>query len=534
VLFSVTLLALAALLTGCDQLLGGPAEGDEDESPQGGDPQNAPIVYVGDNIAEDTVWSADHVYVAESSFYVRAKLTIEAGTEVRMCEGCWIDADSGTITSAGTGEEPVVFTAAGTPVAGYWRGIEVAASGSSFEHTVFRYAETGLHARYTPVTITNCTVAFCSAVGVDLDHAEDGTTITGTTFYGNAVPLVISGWVPIDDSNVFHDPEDPSVTNTHNGIHISDNVQKTMTWAETEVPFVFDDSAYIRSALTLNPGVAIKVKNGHWLDVDDPGGSLYSVGTANAPVVFTAYTDDSVKGDTDNAPTPAAMGYWRGIDLTAPGSTFDHTVVTYAETGLYAYYEPVTVRNSTFAHCSVVGLDLSESETGTTMAANVFYGNEVPVEIRASLDIDDSNAFRNPADPTVTNAHNAIHVSHNITSAVHWSELEVPYVLDGGTYIRARLQLAPDVVIKMKDNAVLMLEEDGYMDSTDFENAVFTAYSDDAHPAASDTDDGEELAPAPDYWRGIDLPTNSSHDLSDNDDVLTSNDYPSNILYAAP
>jgi hypothetical protein len=279
--------------------------------------------------------------------------------------------------------------------------------------------------------------------------------------------------------------------------------------------------------------VAIKVKDSHWLDVDQTG-SLYSVGTVNAPVVFTAYTDDSVKGDTDNAPTSAGMGYWRGICLSAPASTFDHTVVKYAETGVYAYYQPVTVSNSTFAYCSVVGLDVSESETGTTIGGNVFYGNEIPVEIRASLAIDASNVFANPADPTVTNAHNGIHVSHNITNAVHWQELEVPFVLDGGTYIRARLQLDPGVVIKMKDNSTLTLEEDSYMDSTDFQNAIFTAYSDDAHPADSDTDDGEELAPGANYWRGIDLPANSIHDVSDNDDILTSNDYPNNILYAAP
>src|SRR5690606_25084832 len=65
----------------------------------------------------------------------------------------------------------------------------------------------------------------------------------------------------LDESNVFHNPEEPSQKNTHNGIYLWGSLQDaTVSWNNTEVPYVVDQYYQVYNSATINirPNVIVK------------------------------------------------------------------------------------------------------------------------------------------------------------------------------------------------------------------------------------------------------------------------------------
>jgi hypothetical protein len=156
----------------------------------------------------------------------------------------------------------------------------------------------------------------CYYGALDLSGALAGSVITGNIFYDNELPMSFDVLFSLDDSNTFHNPDDPSETNRLQGIFLNttDDIYTPLTWAETEVAFVVNDNQlWINDpgSLTLGDNVVLKFTEGSAIVYS--GTNLFNYdGTG---VAFTSLKDDYLKGDTngDGDTTGAGQNDWIGI-----------------------------------------------------------------------------------------------------------------------------------------------------------------------------------------------------------------------------
>jgi hypothetical protein len=309
------------------------------------------IYHISSNIATSATWTAGNTYFVTAAVHILsgATLTIQAGTVVKFFTNSNSDAgliaDAGSsINAAGTGtaaDKAIVFTsfkdssvgtaipgAAITPAGGDWANIAVIGTGNVFTYCVFSYASANAlligeswtgSAQVDHCVFRNNSGAAGDPFGAALNasYSATTTTITNNAFYNNSYPLIIGPEISLDDSNVFHNPDDAAVKNAVQAVYIGGffNAQcgytVSRTLAMTEVPFVTGRQIEIHSGATLTfaAGTALKFMTGLNMFVN-PGASL----SYDATTVFTSVRDDSVKGDTDGPTTPAAaVGDWHGI-----------------------------------------------------------------------------------------------------------------------------------------------------------------------------------------------------------------------------
>ena len=302
------------------------------------------------NITTPTTWTEGTVYlIAENGIYVSSTLVIEAGTIVKfMGTGSGLTLSSGgTIVANGIAAAPVVFTSykddtqggdtngdgdATSPARADWERILTnGENGSTFDYCEFYYGGNSTNSATLEIdtgsvaTVTNC--LFVNNSGndstgwygaLDATTAGAGTVITGNVFYNNIRPLSISTAFDLDDSNIFHNPDDTTQTNQFNGIPAYDNhdQKQNLSWAETEVAYIIDDNDWwIASGdtLALADNVVIKFRSAGALRLNDGSGALINYNGTG--VAFTSYKDDAWKGDTngDGAATSGTVGDWEGI-----------------------------------------------------------------------------------------------------------------------------------------------------------------------------------------------------------------------------
>lgn len=318
---------------------------------ENGDPGPDPsddIIYITDDIDAPTTWSNDYIYVITAwDFYVKNTLTIEAGTIIKFhaSDGPYLNlGGSGTLIAQGTSSAPIIFTSlkddahggdtnkdgnATSPMSGDWGEISTnGLNGSSFSYCQFLYggrSGTTLDLFDSRTTVRNCTFAYneggeLGSVEGALNAAEAlaGSVIQNNTFYGNKIPLTISGVIDIDNSNTFHNPADASETNKYNGIFLDwgADIETTIRWEETEVPFVIDDVDWwvdYTGTLILGNNVVLKFMPDSYLNLEQGATALSNHNGSG--VAFTSIKDDSRKGDTngDGTVTTAGEYDWGGI-----------------------------------------------------------------------------------------------------------------------------------------------------------------------------------------------------------------------------
>ena len=237
-----------------------------------------------------------------------------------------------------------------------WIGVDVSASGMTFDHCAFYYAggsavsdKPALFLNGVQATVTYSTFAhdqgpinsIVAEAALDAGSATAGTSIANNLFYDDLWPLRISQGVSIDDdSNSFDNsaaaPANPQA-NEFNGIEfIGGNcgsfnaIVSNVNWKAKKVPFVIGSAnnscleVDTGGTLTLGDGVTLKFFQGGKLLVSSSTATL-TTGTGD---VFTSIKDDAPAhgGDTDNdsmAMAPAA-GDWSGVEVNGTCETWSN------------------------------------------------------------------------------------------------------------------------------------------------------------------------------------------------------------------
>jgi hypothetical protein len=313
-----------------------------------------------------TTWQACHIYHCANYVLVNAPLTIEAGAIVKFDAQKGINvAGTGKIIATGTADNNIIFTSskddgfynvAGTsggdtngdgtataPKKGDWQNISFGtSSGNSLLYCQVLYAGSGSINAERAVnmgdggsnSIKNSVIAHTaggvnqSYAALDMARCPQTCVAQNNVFFDNGHPVLIGISTDFDNSNTFHNPANPAQKNLCNGIFVDAIDAKDqavlMTWKETEVAFVLGGwssnswamDGGLGKKLVLGDSVVIKFAKyttpGFSLLIPDGAGQLQNY---NGPgVAFTAYTDDSLKGDTNgDGASAGTAGYWEGI-----------------------------------------------------------------------------------------------------------------------------------------------------------------------------------------------------------------------------
>jgi len=511
-------LALSLALAGC----GGIGNSTKDNgNTTGGDS----AVHLSSNITSATTLDSSKVYVVDDWFYVEATLTIPAGTVIKFKPDTYIEASgTGSIIAVGSSSSHITFTAytddtvggntdgaSGTGSPGYWVGISATTSGNQFQYVDFKYATTGLQIGSVQAVVANDQFLNSSDYGLNAGDAPASTTISSSRFYGNAKPVLISGTVSFDNTNLFTDSAG-TTKNTYQAIFLDDdNIVGTVAWSNTQVPFVVQDWAYIEGSFTVSPGVIVKFMPDTYFETSGTG-VINAVGVTANRITFTAYTDD-IGGDTNanGTTTAGTSGYWAGIELTTAGNQVRYCDFKYATTGLAIGTKQITIDNDQFLYCSVYGLDAGDAPATTAITNDVFYGNNMPILISGTLSFGNTNLFSNTL-ATIKNTYQGIFLDDdNIAGTVSWSNAQVPYVVQDWAYVEGSFTVGANVIIKFFPETYFDVTGAMVDTSTD----VYTAYSDDAFGGDTNAD-GAATTPSIGYWGGLDnfIPLGTVHWVS--------------------
>jgi len=319
-------------------------------------PQNCNVVEVSGTISDPTVWEAGNVYIIKSNLSVRNVLTIEPGVIVKL-KDARIDVVGGKILAVGTAQRRIVFTSladdrycgdnnedgtATTAAKGDWQQIYL----NGTTETTFKYVDIFYAGKSSGGVNNAVRIAGPNSVSFTFDHCRIAHTLGGTrsdsqafhgstsmvdagiskftnnALYDNGKPIYFNSFYTLDPSNVFHNPENSSQKNTHNGIYLYGSVlDATVNWNNTEIPYVVDQSYQVYNSATINigPNVIVKfMRQGTRLSRSAPQNIIL-----HPTAILTSYKDDAHGGDTNGdgnstSPTPED---WDGLYNNYSGNT---------------------------------------------------------------------------------------------------------------------------------------------------------------------------------------------------------------------
>ncbi|MBI4160759.1 MAG: right-handed parallel beta-helix repeat-containing protein [Candidatus Yanofskybacteria bacterium] len=160
---------------------------------------------------------------------------------------------------------------------------------------------------------------------------------------------------------------------------VSGHYSTDQHWTLADSPYIvegFGEGIVIQPGvtLTIDPGVIVKFKASTQLWVD---GAVIARGTAEQPIIFTSFYDDSAGGDTDGlGPTVGSSGDWWHISGNDPHLEFDYAQIRFSGLGfsLTLTDSLVLVTNSIIENGGY-GFRLTQTGTNLTIENNIIRGN---------------------------------------------------------------------------------------------------------------------------------------------------------------
>lgn len=312
-------------------------------------------------------------------------LSVEPGTVVRFAEGGGLQiGTNASLQAVGLADARIRFEGAAA-IRGYGLGIflEPDSLASTVAYTDFAYL-----GREDIGTFKFWNGALGGLYGGGLRLTD--TTIMGSNFFGadlGSLPLlefrrnffydnaraglsVIAPQVALLDAGT--DYLGGNYPNGEPYIHIGglEPLLVDTVWEARNAPYLIDGALYVEGATFVPaPGVQIVFAEGSGMVVSE-GGTLYALGTAQYPVVFTGKE-------------PVA-GYWDSLVFTdaSPNSRLEHTYVSYGGGGtiyegnvFIAYQDALYIANSTITDSTTWGVCADSAATLTQGPGNVFRNN---------------------------------------------------------------------------------------------------------------------------------------------------------------
>jgi len=333
-----------------------------------------------------------------------------------------------------------------------------------------------------------------------------------------------------DDIPIIDDPDAPGEPIADcDIIEISGHINEPMIWEEGFVYVIDGFDVTINSLVTIKPGAIIKVRNAR-ISVSDEG-KILAEGTADKRIVFTSLADDRYCGDTngDGDATGPEKGHWVSLTLNGSvGSVFKYVDIFYAGQPSGGTNQAVSIGWSqsvsfTFDHCRIAhtmggsyaasyafsGTSYMKDANVSKFTNNALYDNGRPIYFNTFYQLDPSNVFHNPEDPTVTNTHNGIYLSiwssnPSNGESVNWDNTEVPYVSNSPTvsqiHSSTTINIKSGVIVKFINTGSGLQSSNGSVILDP--GAILTSYKDDAN--GGDTNgDGNTTTPAVGNWEGF-------------------------------
>jgi hypothetical protein len=333
-------------------------------------------------ITSDEVWTSDynvHIVSCDVSVGFGKTLTIEEGVIVKFYNGTKLSV-SGALRAMGTLTDPVYFTSYQDDTVGGDTNGDGWSTGSRGDWDYIIFQDTSID---STSLIDHAFIRFGGYYPEPIVGAvhlkEASPTIQNTIFEENDICALSADLrsFPTLTGNTFQD-------NERNGLCLrSGTVDMDATWDVTDVSYYLtgDVTVGIGNLLTVAPGVIVKMTaNNGTLTVD---GDLQVEGTAEGPVYFTSYRDDTIGGDTNgDGGSTGSPGDWNYIEFTDTSddntSMIDHAVIRfggYSSTGaIYLNAASPTIKFSTIISNAFAGISVHSSDQ--KFVCNNIYSNE--------------------------------------------------------------------------------------------------------------------------------------------------------------
>ncbi|MCP4712878.1 MAG: hypothetical protein GY869_29985, partial [Planctomycetes bacterium] len=497
----------------------------------------------GGSLPSDRYWNALMIpYVLTDSLTVPSgvTLTMDPGVVVKLTNGQDIEVD-GTLDAQGTMAEPIIITSrrddtalgdtfhdgANIPQRGDWQQFRFDSSsvGSVLNYVDIRYGgnyyspghgsgfRTTLIINQSNPEIRNTRVRYADSYGVEIrGGAAELEQVTVEESRYTAFWMNLASEATLVGLNAINTGGDR--LEIDGGSLPGDRV-----WDGGGLPIEVLGNITIdaEKTLTIVPGQVIKLSNGEQFNVN---GTLWAMGTAERPIVFTSWRDDTVGGDSNNnggADGPSE-GDWEAIYLNSgsDGSVLEHVEIRYGG-NYYNSHHGSGYRNSLqFSDTDAVARHVKVLEADST-AVRIVSGSPTLEYVQVEGGRSWAYYANLAADPILTdisaegNRYDG-YLLHDgtITSDRHWNVTTMPYVISGTELVVAEgvtLTVDAGVALKLWNSQYVKINGTLDVNGTAVEPVVFTSRKDDT--VKGDTFNDGATAPNNGDWRYLHINTTS-------------------------